>query len=817
MRRILIIFIIFFTSIVNSQQVKVLERGSNFSIENVTIYNDTNDTVLYTDKNGIADLSFFKNSDIISFNHLAYVEFEILKRELAVVEFVVYLTRKAEMLDEIVLSASKGVEIRSRIAEHVVTTSKHEIIRLASQTSADLLADIAGVRVQKSQFGGGSPVLRGMEANKVLLVVDGVRMNNAIYRMGHLQSSITISPNIIDRVEVIFGPSSVVYGSDALGGVIHYYTKTPKVSTKKEVNTSVYSRFSTINNEFTSEGNIELRNEKWASFTSVSHSKFGDLKMGNNRNHGFEDWGKVVEYSNNTNSFYNSEPVINEDPLIEKNTSFNQLDVLQKIAIPFSENTDITFNFQYSQSSNINRFDKLNEYSNNELKFAEWYYGPQKRLLISSQLKLNPDKKWMNNGSITAAFQNIKESRVQRKFTSLERSYRKENVDVFSLNGDFFVSLGKSNTRILSYGFETTHNKVNSVAFGKVLDVYNNTVVGFIDDFTVQSRYPDGGSSYTSLAAYLNYRQDISKKITLNTGARIIKTKLNATWIDDTFITLPDFDISLDNSAVTATVGFAYKPGNDWQLNSVISSGFRSPNIDDVGKIREKSGKVTVPNIHLKPEYAYNFEASVLKYYSNRRFHTGINIYYTLLDNYITRDYFEIDNKSTFMYDGEEGTTVANVNKDNAYIVGGTFSFKGNINDIWKTKGSLTYTKGKTYDTELPLSSIPPFFGDVEIGYEKDRFQVNLNFKFNAKKRLEDYNLIEGIDNLEQTPYNKLTEDYMGSPNWNTLNLNTSYKFSNSIMFFVNIDNIFDTHYKEFASSISAPGRNYSISVSLNI
>jgi len=817
MRIITIILIILISVKATSQQVKILERGSNFPIENVTIYNDSNNSYVHTNKNGIADLSSFKNSDILFFNHLSYIEYEILKRELSVVEFVVYLTRKAEMLDEIVLSASKGAEKRSRIAEQVSITSKEEIKKLAPQTTADLLANLPGVRVQKSQFGGGSPVLRGMEANRVLLVVDGVRMNNAIYRMGHLHNSISVSPNILDRTEVVFGPSSVVYGSDALGGVIHYYTKTPKVSSKNKVNTHLYSRYSSINNEFTSQGNIELRRKKWASFTSVSYSNFGDLKMGNNRNHGFDDWGKVNEFSNNTNNYYSETPLVNSNNLIQKNTGHNQLDILQKIAIPLSKKNDLMFNLQYSESSNINRFDALTEYSNNNLKWAEWYYGPQKRLLISSQLKINPNKSWLENGTITAAFQNIKESRIQRKYNSLDRSYRFENVDVFSLNGDFFVPLTKGDNRILSYGFETTYNKVNSNAYGKTLDVYNTTIVGFTDDYTVQSRYPDGGSSYTSLATYVNYRQDINKKTTLNTGARIVSTNLNATWIDDTFITLPDFDISLNNAAVTATLGFAYKPSENWQLNSVISSGFRSPNIDDVGKIREKSGNVTMPNIHLKPEYAYNFETGILKYFNNKKFHTGLNIYYTLLNNYITRDYFEINNSSTIVYDGEEGTILANVNKNNAYIIGSTFSFKGNINETWNTKGSLTYTKGKTYDTKLPLSSIPPLFGNIAIGYEKDRFQANLNWRFNAKKRLKDYNLIEGIDNLEQTPYNVTTDSYYGNPKWNTFSIHSNYKISNSFTLFLNVDNIFDTHYKEFASSISAPGRNLSVSVNLNI
>jgi hemoglobin/transferrin/lactoferrin receptor protein len=356
---------------------------------------------------------------------------------------------------------------------------------------------------------------------------------------------------------------------------------------------------------------------------------------------------------------------------------------------------------------------------------------------------------------------------------------------------------------------------VNSNAYGKTLDVYNNTVVGFSDEFTVQSRYPDGGSTYTSMALYTNYRQDINKKMTLNTGLRFINTHLTAKWIDMTFITLPDTDISLNNSTATATIGFVYKPSLNWQLNSVISSGFRSPNIDDVGKIREKSGDVTVPNINLRPEYAYNFETSVLKYFNDKKFQTGINIYYTLLNNYITRDYFEMNNSSTIIYDEEAGNIVSNCNKGNAYILGSTFSFKGNLNPLWFAKGSLTYTKGKTYDTEQPLSSIPPLFGLLEIGFEKERFQANLNWKFNAKKNLKDYNLIEGIDNLEQTPFNIATNSYYGSPSWNTFNFNVNYKLNNKFTFFINIDNILNKHYKEFASAISAPGRNFSLAVSI--
>ena len=100
---------------------------------------------------------------------------------------------------------------------------------------SDLLENSGVVFVQQSQFGGSSPGLRGFEANRVLLVVDGIRLNNAVYRSGHLQNVITIDPEMLDKVEVLFGPGSVMYGSDALGGVMSFVTPSPKFSFSNQV------------------------------------------------------------------------------------------------------------------------------------------------------------------------------------------------------------------------------------------------------------------------------------------------------------------------------------------------------------------------------------------------------------------------------------------------------------------------------------------------------------------------------------------------------------------------------------------------------
>jgi len=816
----LILFLITFSSF--AQELKVLDNETGKPIFNVNVFTENTYFNSSTNSKGIVDISIVKEKDILIFSHISYALKSIPKNLLKNQNFTLYLAKQSEQLDEVVLSVFKRDAKINRVAERVAVLTSKEIEKLSPQTSADLLAAIPGVKIQKSQMGGGSPVIRGMESNRVMLVVDGVRMNNAIYRKGHLQNAITVAPNQLDKTEIVFGPSSVIYGSDALGGVIHYYTKTPKLSENTKVTSNFFNRYSSVNNEITTNASVELGTKKWASFTSISYSDFGDLKMGKNRSHGFNDWGKVFLYSENSNDFYSSSATVNSDENLQRNTGYNQTDLLQKFFIPLTYKTELKLNLQYSTSSDIPRFDRLDEKSEGTLKFAEWYYGPQERLLISPQLDINPGKSWLDKGTFTLAYQNIKESRIQRKLASLERSYRKENVDVFSFNGDFMFPLNKNENRAFTYGFEFLHNDVNSSAFGKTLDVLGNEIIGFSDNFTVQTRYPDGGSSYVSSAVYLGYREDLNAKSTLNTGVRFTRTNLKASWIDQSTIILPQTNIKLDNSAFTATLGYVYKPNKNIQLNSVISSGFRSPNIDDVGRVREKSGNITVPNIHLKPEFAYNAEIGIQKYFNDRKFRFGFNTYYTLLEHYIIRDHFLMyGNSSTsgqLLYDDEMGNIVANQNRGNAFIHGYTASYQGKLSEYFTTNGFITYTKGRTYDSKEPLSSIPPLFGQFDVNFMNKKFQLGTSFRFNSKKDIVDFNFTEGIDNHDLTPIvneNAIqdVDKYFGSPSWVTLGFNSSYTFNKNWKLQGIISNVFDQHYREFASGISAPGRNFSFSL----
>ena len=644
-------------------------------------------------------------------------------------------------------------------------------------------------------------------------------MNNAIYRSGHLQNAITIDPNALERTEIIFGPSSVGYGSDALGGVIHFYTRTPKINNEKRWITKGSNSYNTRFNHNVNNLNIEHSKDKWASFTSLTYSDFGDIIMGNKRNHGFQNWGLNKYVLKNDN--FNNNMLLNKNSEVQKNTSYTQFDFLQKFNLKISESSNLVFNIQHSKSSNIDRYDKLNEFESEEnLKYSQWYYGPQKRSLFSSTYNFSNNKKWLQKGTIVAAFQNIKESRHNRKFQSLILNSQFENVKVYSLNIDF-VGLKKDDSS-LSYGFEYTYNNVNSTAFGENL-VKNNVTISSAKNsdsiFKIPTRYPSAGSDYSTAATYYEFRKDLSEKSNFNFGMRYTLTTLNASWGEEALIDANLNTIETRNSSLTGSLGYVTRTKNNWQINAAFSSGFRSPNIDDMGKIRENRGILSVPNKELKPEYAYSSELGLTKFSNDKSNVFSLNLYYTHIANHINRDYFQILNdnstidSNTILYNFEEVKTMANVNLGRAYIYGFSFDSESTIFKNIYFKSNITYTEGGSVQRPEPLPSISPLFGSFYLKWIKSNLKMQLAYKFSGSKNPEDYSK-GGEDGLEETPilsYVDKIPQYYGMPSWGVLKLSSSYKLSNNFKATLILDNIFDIHYREFASGISSPGRNLNI------
>ena len=818
----IIIPLFFFSTLSFAQQITVKDEITNENLPDVVIFNENKSQSIITDLDGVVDLSLFSSDENIYFQLLGYSTLKILKIEV-LNGATIYLQSESQNLEEVILSVARSESNVNQIAEKVSVIKSEDLFLSSPASGAELLELSPGVRVQKSQGGGGSPIIRGFEANRVLIVVDGVRMNNAIYRSGHLQNSITIDPNNIERAEVIFGSSSVGYGSDALGGVIHYYTKSPILKDSEKIKSSFTSNYTSANQGLSNNFITNYSSENWGSITSISISKFGDIKMGENREHGFKSWGLTPLYSENSRYSYYSQPSSNSNENIQKNTGYSQVDLFQKFLVKIGDTNLLNINIQFSESSDIDRFDQLSITKGNSLKFSEWYYGPQKRLLISPSLKIFPNRKFMKKGVITFGFQKINESRIKRKFNSFNRSHQIENLKVFSLNGDFDTSF--NNDHSISYGIESTYNYNYSKAYDQIIEIQGNQVTGLGNKFAIPTRYPSDGSSYTSFASYVNWSWNMSEFFTFNIGTRLTFTGLKASWNDIISVNPQLSEVNLNSKALTTTVSIKLRPSKRVQINTVLSSGFRNPNIDDIGKIRENNGLLVVPNTFLKPEYAYNLDLGIDFRSLNNKNYISLRGFSTIISRHIGRDEFVVfsdittPDLSTVIYNGEEVTTISNKNLGNRFIHG--FSIDGftKMTNSLKFDYSMTYTKGDDNENYGPLPSISPLFGSFALSYSKKGVNLKAIYKFAEAKNPGEYSF-GGEDGLDETPFIVNSEgllSYLGTPKWSDLSIFGSKNISPNITLRLGLTNVFDSHYRTFASGISAPGRSFQLGLNLKL
>ena len=818
----LIILLFFFSTLSFGQQITVKDENTNENLPDVVIFNENKSQSIITDLDGTVDLSLFSSDENIFFQLLGYSTLEILKIEI-LNGTTIYLQSESQNLEEVILSVARSESNVNQIAEKVSVIKSEDLFLSSPASGAELLELSPGVRVQKSQGGGGSPIIRGFEANRVLIVVDGVRMNNAIYRSGHLQNSITIDPNNIERAEVIFGSSSVGYGSDALGGVIHYYTKSPILKGSEKIKSSFTSNYTSANQGLSNNFITNYSSENWGSITSLSISKFGDIKMGENRDHGFDNWGLTPLYSENSRYSYYSQPSTNSNENVQKNTGYSQVDLFQKFLVKLGDTNLLNINIQFSESSDIDRFDQLSITKGNSLKFSEWYYGPQKRLLISPSLKIFPNRKFMKKGVITFGFQKINESRIKRKFNALNRSHQIEDLKVFSLNGDFDTSFNDDHS--ISYGVESTYNYNYSKAYDQIIEIQGNEITGLSKKFAIPTRYPSNGSSYTSFASYVNWSWNMSEFFTFNVGTRLTFTGLKASWNDIISVNPQLSEVNLNSEALTTTVSIKLRPSKRVQINTVLSSGFRNPNIDDIGKIRENNGLLVVPNTFLKPEYAYNLDLGIDFRSLNNRNYISLRGFSTIISRHIGRDEYVVfsdittPDLSTVIYNGEEVTTISNKNLGNRFIHGFSIDGFSQINNNLKFDYGITYTKGDNNETYGPLPSISPLFGSIALSYSRRGVNLRAIYKFSEAKSPGEYSF-GGEDGLDETPFTINSEgllNYLGTPKWSDLSIYGSKNISSNVTLRIGLTNVFDTHYRTFASGISAPGRSFQLGLNLKL
>ncbi|MBK9600016.1 MAG: TonB-dependent receptor [Flavobacteriales bacterium] len=784
----------------SAQALQVLDGTSRQPVIGAVLSSKAPARQAVTDSTGSVGLAGFPDSALVRVEHISYEPLRIRASALRKLDGPLLLWPRTTELDAFVFSASRFKEPRQDVPEQIDVLARKEIAFDAPQSTGDLLQNSGTVFVQKSQMGGGSPVIRGFEASRVLLVVDGVRMNNAIYRAGHLQDIMTMDPNALERIEVISGPASVVYGSDALGGVVHLMTRSTPFSDSagtRLFHGGAYARYSTANDERTAHADISLGGHKLSSFTSITASDFGDLRQGQQRLSAYPDFGKkpfTVERIDGADV-----AVPNPDPDVQTGTGYQQLDLLEKLRFRSGTRTTHQLNLQMSTSSDVPRYDRLSLYSTDSAgaivpASAEWYYGPQQRLLAAYTLELEGNG-FFDQSQITANGQRVVQSRHNRNFGSNSLKNRTEEVTIFGLNADFEKRIAKHELR---YGLELTRDAVTSSAFSEYI------VTGAVS--YLGTRYP-GSSTMTHAAAYLTHTVELNRRWLLSEGVRLSHVGLRSTFSDAEDFQFLNGTVAQDNTAFNWRAGAVWSPGKAWRVTALASTGFRAPNVDDLGKVFDSTpGQVIVPNPGLRPERTLNTEAGISKTFSER-YTLDAQAFHTWYTDALVVAPSTANGRDSILYDGMMSQVTTMTNAGRATISGGSTQMAAKLTARWSVKSGITYTYGRvrTDSSATPLDHIPPVYGRTAVDYSAKRIHAEIYALYNGWKRLADYSG-SGEDNLSSA-----TPD--GMPAWWTLNVRGEFSLSRILSVQAGVENILDRNYRVFASGVSAPGRNVMVAL----
>lgn len=763
-------------------------------IVNAVIYNSNKSKTALTDFDGLCDLTKFTETERITISHIGYQARTVSKNQLLNRGKRVFLIPQTEQLDEVVMSISKWEQQKKDIPQKISSISAEAIAFTNPQTAADLLQNSGQVFVQKSQLGGGSPMIRGFATNRLVLSVDGVRMNNAIFRGGNIQNVISIDPFTIKNTEVIFGPGSVIYGSDAIGGVMNFLTLKPHFLSRDSVVVSgnADARYASANNENTFHADINLASEKWAFLSSLTYNSFDDLRMGS---HGPERYlrNTLVKRQGDTDTL-----VFNENPKKQVPTGYDQISLLQKISHKPSNNWQYDLGLYYSETSSYSRYDRLIRPSDDGsgLRSAIWDYGPQKWFMGNFQLYNKARSKFYDGLKLTTAYQFFEESRNDRDFQDAILNKTKEQVDALSTNIDFENK--KIGNLRLYYGAEYIYNKVHSEGSEENIESGSQE--------RAASRYPDG-ASWQTMAGYINSEYKAKPNLTLLGGIRYSHVWINAVF-DTSFYAFPFTNTSLNNGALTGSLGLSWFPNQSLQFTLNGSTGFRAPNIDDIGKVFDSEpGSVVVPNPQLEPEYAYNIEIGIKKNFKDKAVLRGAAYYTYLVDALVRRD-FTFNGERTILYNGELSNVQAIQNAAKAYVYGFEFGAEVFLSNVLQLTANLTITEGIEEDESGEDSAArhaAPTFGDFHFLWILPRLKTDLFLNYNGEILHKDLAFSE---RSKEYLYDLDANGDPYAPSWYTLNIRSQYKLSEGLTASLTVENITDQRYRSYSSGISAPGIN---------
>ena len=649
-------------------------------------------------------------------------------------------------LPELTVTATREEQASFEVPRAVTLVQQSEIARQTPSVLPDLLRGTTSASVQETTPGQGTPIIRGLTGSSVLMLVDGMRLNTGLFRPAPNQYFALVDAYNVDRLEIVRGAGSTLYGSDAMGGIVHIITQVPDYHTQ----------------EWQFDGRAIGR------FASADMAAISRLSLsGGKRGIGFSTG---LTYQNQDDRQDGGDDGVQRPSDFEAYAANGTL---------FAEHGghDLLLNVQYMRQPKTPRYDELVAgFGQTHPSSARFFFEPNDRLFIHGRYRVQQPFTLIDRLEFHTAFQEMNDDRRMQDFGSpLEQRERNRSRMVgvtVQLTSHWRDRL------LLTYGAEVYLDSITSRRRGYQRETG--------EQLALHSRFANG-ATLNSFAGYVQSTIRLHTKLTAVLGGRV-------SYFD---IDLPQADreigVSLGIDDLTGQAGLTYRLTPTVNLVANIGRGFRVPNVFDLSTLGPRPGnRFNIPNANLKPEKVMSVDAGVK--WSFPRLRGEVFGFYSDFED-------KIEAVPTGVVTSENRFIVQSRNLNTVTLFGVEASGRFSARDGWELFASFAYTwaeerfpNGET----VPASRIPPANGRVGTLYAlTPNLELEAFLRFSA-----DQNRLSARDKRDS----RINPN--GTPGWLTTNLRLAWEVNDHVSALLAVENLFDKSYREHGSGINAPGMN---------
>ncbi len=665
------------------------------------------------------------------------------------------------VLDEVIITATRTPRTVLEAPYSVEVVTDERIKERSYRTTPQILRDVPGVMIQETAPGHGSPYIRGFTSFRNLFLIDGIRLNNSVFRPGPNQYWATVDAWSISSMDVIKGPSSVLYGSDAIGGTVNVNTMNPYPGRNgNAVGGQLRYRYSSAENS--NYGRAEVSGMFEGDFgilAGITAKDLGDLKGG-------------------------------RDTGTQPYTGYSEIDGDLKMEKYLDPYTRLVFGFQHVYQNDVPRTHKT--------VYAVPFEGSsvgsdlrrdfdQERTLAYTKLQGEEADSFFDSYDLSLSWHQQSEIRHRTKGSGSQEEQGFE-VDTFGL----LANLG-SETGIgrLTYGFDVYHDEVSSFKTGQAIQ-------GPVAD----------DATYDLVGVYVQDEIEATDRLDFILGGRFNYAAADANSVLNPDPGAPDQQIALseDWSAWVGSARFSYALEEDTtSIFGGISQGFRAPNLSDLTRFDSaRTDEFEIPAPGLDAEHSISYELGVKQ--SAERHSAQLAVFYTQIKDQIVR--YPTGEMRDLDGDGvDESYEVTKGNVGDGFVYGVETGGAWEAIPQWTLFGNLTYMYGKveTYPTSAQvlqedyLTRLMPLTAQLGLRWDSE----------NSRQWVEVLGIYaDDADKLSTSDVRDTSRvPPGGTPSYFVLHLNSGWRVSDDVDLNLGVQNVTDEDYRIHGSGHNMPGR----------